>query len=209
MLLAILFGFAFGFVGSVPLAGPIAILVFARGLARAYRDGLAIAAGSALAESVYACLAYWGAGQLALHFPTAARALQIVSAFLLLGLGAYFLLVARPRSPVEPAGPPRPREGFLLGFGLTALNPTFLATWSAAVSTLHSVTALPASAPAAAVFGASAGAGIFAWFRLLLWLMRRHEGWIREPAVSWVTRAVGAALAGMGLWALAGLVRAP
>jgi threonine/homoserine/homoserine lactone efflux protein len=44
-------GFAFGFVGSIPVAGPIAALVLSRGLEGRARSALSLAAGAALAEA--------------------------------------------------------------------------------------------------------------------------------------------------------------
>jgi threonine/homoserine/homoserine lactone efflux protein len=73
------------------------------------------------------------------------------------------------------------RSSFALGLGLTALNPTFLATWSAAVAVLHSTGMVPASLAAAVPFAAGAGAGIFSWFAVMLALLRRSEGKLRRP----------------------------
>ncbi len=60
MLSALLAGFLFGFIGSMPVAGPIAGLVLSRGLQGRFASGANIAVGAALAEAAYACLAFWG-----------------------------------------------------------------------------------------------------------------------------------------------------
>ena len=55
-------GFCLGFIGSVPIAGPTSALVLKLGIQEKYWSGRAVAVGGALAESVYAGLAYWGFG---------------------------------------------------------------------------------------------------------------------------------------------------
>ncbi|HEY3446787.1 MAG TPA: LysE family transporter [Myxococcales bacterium] len=208
MVLAALFGFAFGFFGSMPLAGPIAVLVFARGLSRAYRSGAAIAAGSAIAESGYAFLAYWGMSELVSRFPVAVLAAKGVAVAILFGLGVAFVLKKAGTWAGSAGEDQQVRSSFALGLGITALNPTFLATWSAAVAVLHSTRLVPATLVAAFPFALCAGAGIFVWFVLMLALLRRSEGKLRPEWVGWAMRAVGVALLGMGVWAAVDLARA-
>ncbi|MGC4121192.1 MAG: LysE family transporter [Myxococcales bacterium] len=208
MVLAALFGFAFGFFGSMPLAGPIAVLVLARGLARAYRSGTAIAAGSAIAESGYAFLAYWGMSELVARFPVAVLVAKGLAVAILFGLGVVFLLKKSETWGRGDEEDEQVRSSFALGLGITALNPTFLATWSAAVAVLHSTRLVPATLTAAVPFAASAGAGIFTWFILMLALLRRTEGRLQPSVIAWAMRAVGVALLGMGAWAAVDFAKA-
>ena len=53
-------GLLFGFVAAMPMAGPIWALVFERALRGRMREGLYVAIGGAVAEAVYAALAFWG-----------------------------------------------------------------------------------------------------------------------------------------------------
>jgi threonine/homoserine/homoserine lactone efflux protein len=206
MFLALIVGIAFGFVGSMPPAGPIAVLVFARGLSGQHRSGLAIAGGAAVAEGGYAFLAYWGTGELVSRFPAALLASKGAATLILLGLGVY-CLVARPTfGPSEPSAPPV-QSSVALGLGITALNPTFLATWTAAVTVLHSTGFVPASVAAAGPFALGAAVGIYLWFWVLLVLMRRYAGALRPAAVGWALRAIGLALLAMGAWEAAGFIR--
>ena len=57
-------GLLVGFIGSVPIAGPVAALVFKCGLDGRFRKGLQIGFGNGVAEGLYACLAFWGVGAL-------------------------------------------------------------------------------------------------------------------------------------------------
>jgi len=206
VLLVLPIGFAFGFFGSMPLAGPIALLVFTRGLRRDYRAGLAIAGGAAIAESGYALFAYWGFGELLTRFPVLGVISKAAATLILFALGVWFVLV-RPPDPAAAAPPTATRSGFALGFGITALNPTFLATWTAAVAVLHSFVEIPVSLAAALGFSLSAGVGIFAWFWALLAVMRRWEGRFQPRLVRVAIAGVGALLLAMGVWNAVGLAR--
>ena len=49
----------FGFMGSIPLAGPIAIMAVARASRGKYSEAMRIGLGAAAAEGIYAGLAFW------------------------------------------------------------------------------------------------------------------------------------------------------
>ncbi|MBI5546120.1 MAG: LysE family transporter [Deltaproteobacteria bacterium] len=208
VLLSLPFGVLFGFVGSMPLAGPIALLVFGRGLRGAYRSGLAIAGGSAIAESGYAFLAYWGMAQLVTRFPRTMLASRALAALVLIGLGLYLVLhQERPGIEVERVRE-HPRSSLALGFAVTAFNPTFIATWTAAVTVLHSLRFVPTTLPAAMFFAVGVGCGIFGWFAAMLWLMRRWRERFHPATLNRLLQAIGLVLAGMGVWSAASLVYA-
>src|SRR2546429_7543427 len=126
-------GAVMGFVGSMPLAGPIAVLVLERGLVRRGREGLGVALGAAAGESVYAFLACWGVGAVLSTYPRVLPVSRLVGAGVLVVLGVY-LALRRPRpAPETSASAPadgRKRRGFVLGASLTILNPTLIATWT-------------------------------------------------------------------------------
>ena len=86
MVVVLLIGFALGFFGSVPLAGPIAVLVFAYGLEGRFRTGISLSLGAALAESIYAYAAFWGVGTLLGRYPSIVLASHAVIGTLLIGV---------------------------------------------------------------------------------------------------------------------------
>jgi threonine/homoserine/homoserine lactone efflux protein len=185
-------GFLLGFVGSIPLAGPVSILVFGRGLHGYFRSGRAIAVGAAVAEAGYAALACWGLGTLVERFPRIALAARAGGAALLVVLGGWFLLHRpAPRKP-DGARDGGVRRGLSLGFGLSALNPTLLATWSAAAAMAHGAGLVDAGPAAAGLFGVGVGAGIVAWFWAMLALLRRHHGRFRPELLDRVVQGLGA-----------------
>ena len=205
MLIALPFGLLFGFIGSMPLAGPIALLVFSRGLRGAYRSGLLVAAGSAIAESGWAFLAYWGTGELVTRHPQLVLASRAVAAAILIALGLWFVLHKDRPDVAQP--PVRTGSSFVLGLGLTALNPTFLATWTAAVAVLHSTGLVPPTLAAAAPFALGAGLGIFSWFAMMLALMRRYRERFRPATLCRILQLIGVALLAMGGWGAIAFVR--
>ena len=60
MLTALTVGFLLGFVGSIPVAGPIAALVFARGAEGRFLSGVRIAVGGACGEALYVLAVFYG-----------------------------------------------------------------------------------------------------------------------------------------------------
>ena len=97
MLPALLIGFAFGYVGSMPVAGPISVLVLHLGLAHDPRHALYVAVGGALAESLYALLAFWGLSAVLAQYPMVLPASRAAGAVLLLALGLAAGITALPK----------------------------------------------------------------------------------------------------------------
>jgi threonine/homoserine/homoserine lactone efflux protein len=199
MFWSLAFGFLLGFVGSMPLAGPISVLVFGRGLCGRYRSGELVALGAGIAESLYAFLAYWGMSQLLDRHPMLVLASRGVAAAILLALGVLFGLRQPSAAPV-PEAPEREKSSFLLGFAITILNPTFLATWTAAVAVLHSAGFVRRSAVSAILFAGGVLVGIVGWFWLMLRLMRRYRDRFRQETINRVLQGIGLLLVGMGVW---------
>jgi threonine/homoserine/homoserine lactone efflux protein len=206
MLIAVIVGFLFGFIGSMPVAGPIAALVFSRGIEGRFRSGLGIAAGAALAEGVYACLAYWGFAQLLAEYPVMIPISRGLAVVVLTALGITFLV----RKPARREAPKK-REGWggslALGFTNTALNPTLIATWSAAATTLFSTGLVEFRSSLALPFGLSAVAGIISWFTLLLWLVRRYRGRFSDRTLHRLIQVMGVFLLGVAIYFVVLLVR--
>ncbi len=198
MLLTLALGFAFGFVGSIPVAGPISLLVVAYSLQARYRDALALAAGGALAEGAYAALAFRGMSTLLARYPSALPWSRAAGAVVLTGLGIAFLRGHASSGERKPSA--SHRRSFLTGFGLTALNPTLLVTWTAATTTLYGTGLLSPDTATATPFAIGAGAGIVSWFSVLILLLRRHHGVFKPDTLGRAVRAVGVVLLGFGLW---------
>ncbi len=189
-LLTSLVALAFGFIGSMPLTGPVAVMVFSTSVQKQYGMALRIGLGAALAEALYAAVAFWGFTRFLAHHPQVLPISHAVSAGVLAVLGVYF---ARWK-PGAPDARPRRQwslRGWMLGFSVSVLNPTLLATWSAAVAFLYSRQLVSFSPLGALPFGLAAGAGVAAWEVLLVGLLRRYEQRFPRHVLTWVVRGMG------------------
>jgi threonine/homoserine/homoserine lactone efflux protein len=203
ILLALLAGAVMGFVGSMPIAGPVAVLVLERGLIRRGREGLGVAIGAATAETIYAFLAFWGLGKVLYASPTLLQASRLVGAGVMITLGIY--LATRKSSPptttADPAPEGRKRRGFLLGLTVTFLNPTIIVSWTMVTATVHSTGLVAPGLPSAIGFALGVGGGIVVWFATLLHLLHRFQSGVRPQTVDrvlhitgWLVVAIGVAL---------------
>lgn len=203
VLLVSLVALAFGFLGSMPLAGPIAVLTVSRAAHDRYGEALRIAAGAAVAEGIYAGVAFWGFTTFLARISLIVPISHGATALVLTGLGARFIFWRMN----EAEDKHESRSGTLfLGFTVSMLNPTLLLTWSAAVAFLYSRHLEPKSSLAALPFGGCAAAGIAGWFACLVALMRKYRGKIPSKVLTYGVRAMGVALVGLGITAGVSLV---
>ena len=199
MVTATLMGLLFGFVGSMPMAGPIWALVFARALQGRMREGLYIAIGGAIAEAIYAALAFWGFASLLERYAWIQSVSDATAAVILSVLGVLF--IRHPRTEVStPARPDRSGTGPILGFTITALNPTLIATWSAATAMLLSSGLVELESNHAVPFSLGALTGIVLWFVLLLWLVGRFKERFNYATIAMAIRITGGGLLALATW---------
>jgi threonine/homoserine/homoserine lactone efflux protein len=206
-------GLLLGFAGSMPIAGPVAVIVLESALCNRGRDGLAVAIGAAIAESLYALLAFWGMAAVFAHNPALVPASRIVCGLLLVGIGAYIFFRRGGARPIAQRAARFPGGRITFGFVISVLNPTLLATWVTAVAILHALVDIELKPANAIAFAASACVGIVIWFVLLVALVRRFGSHFGQAALNRFSRGIGVALvvlgaglAGRALWTLA---RAP
>jgi threonine/homoserine/homoserine lactone efflux protein len=199
-----LISLAFGFFGSMPLAGPIAVMVVSRASRRHYPEALHIGLGAAGAEGVYAGVAFWTFTSLLASYPLVVPVSRGVTAVVLTALGVRFALWKQhdQKDKYE-----RKAGTWLVGFSLSAINPTLLITWSAAVAFLYSKGLGMSSGLVAIPFGACAGAGIAAWFAILVAILRKFEGKLPVAVLNWTIRVLGVGLVGLGVWSAVQLVQ--
>jgi threonine/homoserine/homoserine lactone efflux protein len=184
----------------MPVAGPIAALVLARALAGRFRAACAISVGAALAETGYAFLAFWGFSTLLVRYPVILPVSRAAAAVILMTLG---ILLAWKQGEIRQTDAPE-RDGLVaslvLGFTICGLNPTLLATWTAASATLASSGLLTITPSLAIPFALAACVGIIAWFLILLALVRRYRNRFRAATLAKVVRVIGVALMGLSLY---------
>ena len=195
-LLATLCGFAMGFLGSVPLTGPIALFVLHRGLQGRYWRGVAVGIGGTLGETIYCALAVAGVGALVEQFPLASAGMKFLSALILVAFGLYFLFAppsaaSREDESVEHA-PDTWHKDLAQGFTISAFNPILLLNWTAAVAILYSMTGIRLELYSGITFVLGASLGVATWFTLLVFILRSFKQKLPEGAIGWVQRAMGA-----------------
>ena len=162
--------FATGFVLGLVVAaqvGPISLLCIRSVLRGRFAVGVAIGAGAAVVDALYAALGAAGASAL-LQIDPVRLALGIAGACVLAAIGLRTLYSAfRVRlggeSKEEVASP---RRAFLTSLGATASNPLTIASWAAAFSAA-STAALAGSGSTAVALVVGVGTGTLTWFTFL------------------------------------------
>lgn len=199
VLIAAMIGMLIGYIGSMPVAGPIAVLVFGRGLENRAQNGLFLALGAAIAESVYAYLAFWGFAAFLTSYPWIEKSARFGASVLLIALGIHFY--RKRQSTAEPARPSGVgnKRSFFLGFTITALNPTLIATWTFTVTTVYGFGLVTFDATNALPFSFGAFSGIVAWFATLLYLLNRFRSSFPRAALNRLLNVMGVVLIVLGL----------
>jgi threonine/homoserine/homoserine lactone efflux protein len=201
LLIAFASGFLMAFFGSMPPVGPIAVLLLERGVSGKDREGRGIALGAAIAETLYCALAMAGISELMSRYAIIETIARAIGVAILLGLGIYFarftlVMGAAPHEDkkVRFGGP------VVLGLTISASNPVLIITWSGSIATLLSFAHLRFDLAARGVFVIGVFAGMFGWFHLFLWMLRRYKDRITLRAAQLSVRLAGAAMIGLALW---------
>ena len=167
-----------------------------------FAEARRIAFGAALIEGGYALLAFWGMNRLLREYPLISTTASAVAASILIALSIYFFCSKKMREPTSPS--PRVKtqssRSFLVGAGLSAVNPTLIATWAATVATLYSLELFKFSHENAILFSAGVCLGITTWFFVLIKIIERHRVRFSAKIVDRILKGIGIALFGLGLW---------
>jgi len=198
-LIALALGLALGFFGSVPIAGPISVIVLRRGLHRRYASAVAVGAGAAVAEGGYALLAFWGFGHLLARYPSIDLVSRGAATVILAVLGILFLRFRTPDAGAEPERRHAALPSALTGFSITLFNPTLIGTWAATMTMLSSA-GFVLSDGRAVPFGVGVMVGIAGWFGLFTWILRRYGERFERQTLTTCVHVLGAALLLVSLW---------
>lgn len=198
MLTVIIAGLLFGFFGSMPLAGPISVLVFSRGVQGRFKTGFFTSLGASVAESCYAFGAFWGLSALLEEFPAIEPWSRGLAAVLLVLVGLS--LIREKGLAPTPEGRERKRHAVLVGFMVTALNPTLLATWTAATTTLLASGWVPFKPYYAWFFAGGVLLGDIAWYSLLLRMTGLYRSRVGLKALVTTIRVTGGFLVILGIY---------
>jgi putative LysE/RhtB family amino acid efflux pump len=194
---ALLVGFGLGFLVALQL-GPMSLFLIRSTLRGGWAVGLAIGAGIAVVDALYAAAGAAGAAPLLTIGPLR-LVLGLAGAAVLVVLGARTLISAfRVRHGLEvPSEVAGPRRAFLTSLAGTASNPSTIASW-AAIFAAASVAGASDSTVSAAVLVAGVALGSLAWVTVLASVVavaRRAAG---ERALRTADAIAGAGLLGFG-----------
>jgi putative LysE/RhtB family amino acid efflux pump len=157
---ALAIGFGLGFLVALQL-GPMSLFLVRSTLRGGWTVGLAIGAGIALVDALYAAAGAAGAASL-LAFDPLRLALSLAGALVLLALGLRSLRDAlHARSDDAEDAARTPRRAFLAALAGTAANPATIASWAA----IFAAASGTADTPVLLVGGV--GAGSLCWVTLL------------------------------------------
>jgi putative LysE/RhtB family amino acid efflux pump len=195
-------GFGLGFVVAAQV-GPISLLCMRSVLRGRFLVGVAIGAGAAVVDALYAGLGVAGASAL-LEVDAVRLTLGIVGACVLAAIGlrtlhSAFRIRLGGEADDEVASPKR---AFLTSLGATASNPLTIASWAAAFSAA-STAHVAGSGSTAAALVVGVLTGTFTWFSLLsggLAVARRRVGRRFLVAVDAVSGAAILGFAGLLGW---------
>ncbi len=175
---SLVIGFSLGFFVAAQI-GPISLLVMRTELRAALTQGLAIGAGAAVVDALYAALGQAGAAAV-LQVDAVRLAFGVVGAVVLVGLGCRTVWSAfRVRSGLEASSEvATPRRAFMTSLAATASNPSTIASW-AAIFAAATTAGAAASAGGTALMLVGVAVGTATWFSGLcaaLLVVRRRVG---------------------------------
>jgi len=194
IMLCIILGAAVGFVGSVPVTGPVSASVFSYLLEGRYRSGLWTAAGGSIAKGLYAGLAAWGLSSLLSDISWVESASHWLAALILCVIG---LALLRHRTKPTPSAR---GLGFFFGLTVTLLNPTLLGTFGAVIAVLHGRGIAPETGLDCLAFGVSAGLGMVLWYCCAIALMKRFAPRLEGSRIRVAKRAMAVLVFGLALY---------
>jgi threonine/homoserine/homoserine lactone efflux protein len=169
LLLALLLGFLLSLLGSLPMTGPLALLVLDRVVSGQRRSAFWIAGAGALVEGIIAAAIAAFLPLVLEHSASIVRVARVSGAAVILAVGLVLML--RPKT-VTQLETQNKNQSLMAGFLATSLNPTLLATWTIAVTGLHANGLLDGGFQEGPLFGGGVVLGVLAWFGALVLLAR-------------------------------------
>jgi putative LysE/RhtB family amino acid efflux pump len=194
---ALLAGFGAGFMVSMQL-GPLSLFLIRSTLRGTVAIGLAIGAGIAIVDALYAAAGAAGAAP-ALSIDSVRTVFGLVGAVVLVALGARTLWSAfRVRLGAETeAEVASPRRAFATSLAATASNPLTIASW-AAVFAAATTAGNASNTDSAVAFVGGVGLGSMAWVTLLALGVSAARARVGPRLLRTLDAAAGSAIVAFG-----------
>jgi putative LysE/RhtB family amino acid efflux pump len=194
----VIVGFGLGFFVAAQL-GPLSLFLIRSTLRGTLRVGLAIGAGIAAIDGLYAALGAAGAAPL-LSIHGLRTALGMLGAAVLISLGCKTIVSAfRVRAGLEAADEvASPRKAFLTSLAATASNPLTIASWAAVFAAASTASVAGDSDAAAILLVAGVAAGSLTWCSLLATGVAASRRWVGPRLLQVIDVGAGGAIAGFG-----------
>lgn len=194
---ALLAGFGAGFMVSMQL-GPLSLFLIRSTLRGTLAIGLAIGAGIAIVDALYAAAGAAGAAPV-LAIDSVRTVFGIVGAVVLVALGARTLWSAfRVRLGGEADSEvASPRRAFATSLAATASNPLTIASW-AAVFAAASTAGIAESTNSAIAFVGGVGLGSMAWVTILAFGVVAARPRVGPRLLKTLDASAGTAIVGFG-----------
>ena len=194
---ALLLGFGLGFtVGAQP--GPMTLFLVRSTLRGRLATGIAIGAGIAIVDTLYAAAGAAGASSV-LTIASVRTGLGVAGAAVLVFLGLHsFWSAFRVRAGAESdAEVATPRRAFVTSLGATASNPLTIALWTG-VFAAATVASDDRSGPTVVLLVAGVGLGSMTWFTILSSAVARARRRVGPRLLRAVDVGSGAGLTAFG-----------
>ncbi len=194
---AALVGFGLGFFVALQL-GPMSLFLIRSTLREGWQVGLAIGAGIAAIDGLYAALGAAGAAPF-LAIPALRLALGLLGAAVLVALGlrtlwSAFRVRLGAETPDEVSGP---RRAFVTSLGATASNPATIVSWSAIFAAASTAGAADSTGAAVLlVIGVAIGSAV--WGGTLTTIVSLTSHTIGDRALRAVDVLAGIGIVGFG-----------
>jgi putative LysE/RhtB family amino acid efflux pump len=193
----LIFGFGLGFFVAAQL-GPLSLFLIRSTLRGRLAVGLAIGAGIAIVDLLYAAAGAAGAAGI-LTIDALRTTLGLLGAVVLVYLGVKTLWSAlRVRSGLEVAEETAsPRKAFLTSLGATASNPLTIASWGA-IFAAASTASVADSGGGTVLLVLGVGIGSVTWTTLLACGVAATRRWVGPRLLQTIDIGAGTAIAGFG-----------
>ncbi|MCK5057185.1 MAG: LysE family transporter [Candidatus Aminicenantes bacterium] len=182
-----------GFVNCIPI-GPVNLEIFNTALKKQYPQGLAVAAGGAIGDAIWALLAFFGISPFS-RSPMMEAAFFLVTAAVTGVLGFILLrdskFVAR-KEEVIVVKIRRKRWAFLKGLSLVLVNPLGIVTWMVVLQFLRKINIyIPLKLNYEILFFIVVAVGAATYFTLIVFITNRMKSFFTPRRAAKITKCLG------------------